>query len=103
MGLGSLDCRVFSLSPGLAQRTPMKNNNNNINNNNEVQKCINFAANVAGNGKYFKRCHVSPLLCDLKWINFNSIVQLNEASFMYKNLDVSADSNVKKINFNLRN
>ena len=42
------------------------------------------------------------LLRDLKWINFNSILQLNEASFMYKNLYVSADSNVKKINFDLR-
>ena len=69
----------------------------------EVQKCINFAAKVASNGKYVKRDHVTPLLRDLKWINFNSIVQLNEASFMYKNLYVSADSNVKKINFDLRN
>ena len=33
----------------------------------------------------------------------NSILQLNEASFMYKNLYVSADWNVKKINFDLRN
>ena len=53
--------------------------------------------------KYLKRHHVTPLLRDLKWINFNSILQLNEASFMYKNLYVSADSNVKKINFDLRN
>ena len=50
---------------------------------NEVQKCINFAAKVASNGKYLKRDHVTPLLRDLKWINFNSILQLNEASFMY--------------------
>ena len=69
----------------------------------EVQKCINFAAKVTSNGKYLKRDHVTPLLRDLKWINFNSILQLNEASFMYKNLYVSADSNVKKINFDLRN
>ena len=33
----------------------------------------------------------------------NSILQLNEASFMYRNPYVSADSNVKKINFDLRN
>ena len=46
--------------------------------------------------------HETPLLRDLKWINFNSILQLNEASFMYKNLYGSADSNVKKINFDLR-
>ena len=65
--------------------------------------CINFAAKVASNGKYFKRDHVTPLLRDLKWINFNSILRLNEASFMYKNLYVSADSNVEKINFDLRN
>ena len=52
----------------------------------EVQKWINFAANVASNGKYLKQGHVTPLLRDLKWINFNSILQLNEASFMYKNL-----------------
>ena len=64
----------------------------------EVQKCINFAAKVASNGKYLKWDHVIPLLRDLKWINFNSILLLNEASFMYKNLYVSADSNVKKIN-----
>ena len=68
----------------------------------EVQKCINFAAKVASNGKYLKCDHVTPLLRDLKWINFNSILQLNEASFMYTNLYVSADSNVKKINFDLR-
>ena len=67
----------------------------------EVQKCMNIAAKVACNGKYLKRDHVTPLLRDLKWINFNSILQLNEASFMYKNLYVSADSNVKKINFDL--
>ena len=30
-------------------------------------------------------------------------MRLNDASFMYKNLYVSADSNVKKINFDLRN
>ena len=70
---------------------------------NEVQKCINFSAKVASNGKYLKRDYVTPLLRDLKWINFNSILQLNEASFMYKNLYVSADSNVKKINFDLQN
>ena len=69
----------------------------------EVQKCINFVAKVASNRKYLKRDHVTPLLRDLKWINFNSILQLNEASFMYKNLYVSADSNVLKINFDLRN
>ena len=63
----------------------------------ELQKCINFAAKVASNGKYLKQDHVSPLLRDLKWINFSSILRLNEASFMYKNLYVSADSNVKMI------
>ena len=57
----------------------------------KVQKCINLAAKVASNGKYLKRDHVTPLLTDLKWINFNSILQLNEASFMYKNMYVSAD------------
>ena len=40
----------------------------------EVQKCINFSAKVASNGKYLKRDHVTPLLRDLKWINFNSIL-----------------------------
>ena len=63
------------------------------------QLCCKFASN----GKYLKRDHVTPLLRDLKWINFNSILQLNEAFFMYKNLFISADSNVKKINFDLRN
>ena len=46
---------------------------------------------------------VMHILRDLKWINFNSIVLLNEASFMYNNLHVSADSNMKKINFDLWN
>ena len=45
----------------------------------------------------------TPLLRDLKWINFNSILRLNSEFLMYKNLYVSADSNVKKINFGLRN
>ena len=44
-----------------------------------------------------------PLLRDLKWTNFNSILQHHGASFMYKNLYVSAYSNVNKINFDLRN
>ena len=52
----------------------------------EVQKCNNFVANVASNGKYLKRYHVTPLLRGLIWINFNCILRLNEASFMYKNL-----------------
>ena len=43
-----------------------------------------------------------PLLYET-WNNFNSILRLNEASSMYKNLYVSADPNVKKINFCLRN
>ena len=57
---------------------------------------------MASNWKYLKRDHVTPLLRDLKWINFNRILRLNDASFMYKNLYVSANSNVKKINFDLR-
>ena len=63
-----------------------------------VQKCINFAAKVASNGKYLKRDHITPLLGDLKLCSFNGILRLNEASFLYKNLYVSADSIVKKIN-----
>ena len=50
----------------------------------EVQKCVNFSAKVASNGKYLKRDHVTQLLRDLKRINFNSILRLNEASFIYK-------------------
>ena len=69
----------------------------------KVQKCIKLAAKVASNGKYLKRDHVTPLLRDLKWINFNSVLRLNEASFVYINLYVSADSNVKKLYFDLRN
>ena len=48
----------------------------------EVQKCINFTAKVASNGKYLKRDHVTPLLRDWKWINFGCILRLNESSFM---------------------
>ena len=43
-----------------------------------------------------------PTITRLEMVNFNSILRLNEASFMYKNLYVSGDSNVKKINFDLR-
>ena len=42
-----------------------------------------------------KLCH--PLLKDLKWINFNIILLLNEASLMYKNLHVSTKSNKKHL------
>ena len=70
---------------------------------NEVQICINFAAKVASNGKYLKRDHVTPLLRYLNYINSTSILRLNKASFMYKNLKDSTDSNVKKIYFDLRN
>ena len=79
---------------------------------------------MASNGKYLKREIFTPLLRNLKWIpgdlwwksdlkllllkwvNFKSILPLlllNEAYFMYKNLYASADSNVKKISFDLRN
>ena len=46
----------------------------------EVQKCINFAAKMANNGKDLQRGHVTPLLKDLKWINFNSMLQITEAT-----------------------
>ena len=68
----------------------------------EVQKCINFAAKVASNEKYLNET-TYPTITRLEMVNFNSIVRLNEASFIYKNLYVSADSNVKKINFDLGN
>ena len=52
-------------------------------------------------GNYIMKClkqdHVTPPLGDLKWINFRIILRLNEASFTYKNLFVSADSNVKRL------
>ena len=50
----------------------------------EVKKCINIASKVASKWKYLKRDHVTILLKDLKLINFNDILQLNEASLMYK-------------------
>ena len=68
----------------------------------EVQKCIIFAAKVASNGRYWKRDLVTHMLKHLKWTNFNSVLQLKEASVMYENLHGSADSNAKKINFDLR-
>ena len=49
----------------------------------EVQKCINSAVKVPSHGKYLKRDHVTPLSRHLKLINYNSILRLNEASFMY--------------------
>ena len=65
----------------------------------EVQKCINFAAKVASNGKYLKQDRVTPQLYE-SWngLTLNGILRLNEASFKYKNLHVSADSNMNKIN-----
>ena len=68
-----------------------------------LQKWINSAAKVASNAKYLKPDHFTPLFRDLKWINFKSILLLNVASIIYKNLYVSADSNVKMFNFDLRN
>ena len=62
---------------------------------------MNFDAKVK-QWEILKRDHVTRLLKDLKWINFNNILQLNEASLMYKNLHGSAESNVKKI-IGLRN
>ena len=41
-------------------------------------------------------------LKNLKCINFNSIMQVNNTSLMYKNLHVE-DSNVEKINFDFCN
>ena len=67
----------------------------------KYKKCINFATKVVSNGKYLKQDHVTTLLQDLKWINFNSILRPNEASFMYKNLYISPDSNEKKIHFDV--
>ena len=51
----------------------------------------------------FKTRQRHPLLRDLKWINFNSMLWLNETSFMYKNRYALAVSNVKKINLDVRN
>ena len=63
----------------------------------KVYKCVNFAGKLASNGKYFEQDHVTPLLKDLKWINFNGIFcLLNDASIMHKNLNVPTDLNVKK-------
>ena len=45
----------------------------------KYKNCINFAAKVTNSGKYLKRDHVTPLWRDLKWINFSSILLLNEA------------------------
>ena len=69
----------------------------------KYKKCIQFAAKVAADGKYLKTCPCHPPINRLEIDFFNSILQLNEASQMYKILHVSEDSNAKKINFNLRN
>ena len=55
--------------------------------------------------KYFKLYHVTPLFKDLKWTDFNSIFRMKEAalSFIYKNILVVADLNVKKIKYDLQN
>ena len=67
-----------------------------------VQKYVNFGAKVSSKLKYLKQDHITTILQDLKWINSNGILRLNDESFMYKNLYISADSSVK-INFDLRN
>ena len=55
---------------------------------NAVENCSMKCKNVsmASNGKYLKRDHITPLLRDLKWINFISILRLNEASVMLKKI-----------------
>ena len=45
---------------------------------------VEFLRKFQNRGIKIARDHVTPLLRDLKWINFNSILRLNEASFMYK-------------------
>ena len=56
---------------------------------NSVQKCLNFAAKVACDGKYTKRDHVTPLMKDLKWLNIQYRLQLNEASYLQKQTKIS--------------
>ena len=53
-------------------------------------------------GKIVKQRDCNPFQ-DLKWINFNIILGLNEATFLYKNHYGAADSNVKNIKFDLKN
>ena len=73
------------------------------------KECIEFCLNSFSNHFHctilslFLGLSLHIFLTDLKWINLSSILRLNEASFMYKNLDVAADSNVKNIVFDLRN
>ena len=57
----------------------------------EVQKCIKFASKVGSNGKYVKRDHLTPLLLYMKWINFSSILRLDEAArfYRYKSVRIS--------------
>ena len=67
-----------------------------------MENCsMNFAAKESSNGNYLKGDHITPSLKAVKWINFNSILRLNKASFTNKYLHVAAESNVKKINFHL--
>ena len=62
-----------------------------------------LCCNSAKQREIYKTRSRHPAITRLEIVDFNSILRLNEASFMYKNLYVSADSNVKKINFVLRN
>ena len=57
----------------------------------------------ASNWNFSKRDHFTALLKDLKRINFNSILQLNEASLMYKKSPCIIRFKCEKDNFYLLN
>ena len=66
-------------------------------------KMYKFCRKSASNWNFLKRDHFTALLKDLKWINFNSILQLNEASLMYKKSPCISRFKCEKDNFDLRN
>ena len=45
--------------------------------------------------EYLKRDRVTHLLKDVNWINFNSILRLNQASFMHARIKISREQQIQ--------
>ena len=61
-----------------------------------------IAAKEASDEKFTKRDHVTPLMKDLKWLNIQNRLQINEASYIYKDINKN-QSYIKTQNFQQNN
>ena len=45
--------------------------------------------------EYLKRDRVTPLLKDVNWINFSSVLRLNQTSFMHAYIKISREQQIQ--------